>query len=769
MKRFLLISSAAAMLLASCSDEMSDKFGLSGGDEELIRIYASISDKTEENTRTSLGAMTDTGFPYKWDDADAIGVFPVSEDGTPISTTNAIFKYDAANKVSGKTAFLGTPQILRYDDIWSYYPWSANTTVKNNSVIELNIRPYQNYNFSAVPENSSNSANGNGALIPNGSFAQGEAPSVAWGSLSMADDNSYTFDLQFEPLAGYLTIPIVGEAKVSNVAITVRVGEEDKAEYVQLSGKLNIDMSKGKDSLGNPGFDSANGTYATIDDDPTPENGGMVIVECGRGVQLDPETPTWFWFVVPANLPTTKDTHVDIYVEGIKKFTYTFNRAEGKTEITKNMTLSLTDSQKAFEYKEEAEEEEEDDELFIHDDMTVAFPDEGFRNYVLQNFDTNNDGKISKEEALVVKEINCSGESSSKRNIYSLEGIQYFPNLTKLECRYCKINSLDLSKNTSLTYLDCYGNQLTTLDVSKNTSLTYLECAGNKITTLDISKNTALTYLSCGSNGLTTLDMSKNTALTYLSCGGNPFTTLDLSKNTALTTLYCTSIQLTTLDLSKNTALTYLNCSFSQLTTLDLSKNTALTDLICEENKLTTLDVRGCTALTNLSLRIGQLTSLDVSKNTQLTTLNCGGNQLSSLDVTQNTVLEVLACASNKLTTLDVSKNTALTTLHCFYNQLTSLDVSQNTALTILYCAGQGNNLMTLDVSQNTALEKLDCSSNILRTLDVSKNTKLSYLKCTMNRWLSTLYVKNGQTIDNITPDRNTNYIDGNTQIVYVE
>ena len=203
----------------------------------------------------------------------------------------------------------------------------------------------------------------------------------------------------------------------------------------------------------------------------------------------------------------------------------------------------------------------------IPQNMEKAFPDHIFRAYVLENFDTDGDGKISKEEAEAVTKIivvMC--------NIKSLEGIQYFTNLTHLYCYYNQLTTLDVSKNTQLTTLWCYSNQLTTLDVSKNTQLTELYCYSNQLTTLDVSGCTQLTELRCYSNQLTTLDVSGCTQLTELYCYSNQLTTLDVSKNTQLTLLYCYSNQLTTLDVSKNTQLKYLYCDSNQLTTLDVSK-----------------------------------------------------------------------------------------------------------------------------------------------------------------------------------------------------
>ncbi len=184
------------------------------------------------------------------------------------------------------------------------------------------------------------------------------------------------------------------------------------------------------------------------------------------------------------------------------------------------------------------------------------FPDDNFIAYVELGCDKDHDGTLSQDELNRVTELYVD-----HANIKDLTGIELFPNLDKLDCKYNNLTRLDVSKNTKLTKLYCESNQLTGLDLSKNTALTELDCALNQLTGLDLSKNTALTVLYCESNHLTSLDLSKNTALTELNCQDNQLTSLDLSKNTALTKLYCALNQLTSLDLSKNTALTILGCS----------------------------------------------------------------------------------------------------------------------------------------------------------------------------------------------------------------
>ena len=328
------------------------------------------------------------------------------------------------------------------------------------------------------------------------------------------------------------------------------------------------------------------------------------------------------------------------------------------------------------------------------------FPDENFRAYVRDNFDSDGNGVLSQAELENVTQIYCSYCSIS-----SLKGIEYFTALEVLRCYDNHLTALDVSKNTALEDLFCYSNQLTALDVSKNTALRSLYCGDNQLTALDVSKNTALEDLFCYSNQLTSLDVSKNTALEQLWCDNNQLTALDVSKNTALENLSCYSNQLTALDVSKNTALWRLSCGDNQLTALDVSKNSVLKDLSCDRNQLTALDVSKNTAMRYLGCSYNQLTALDMSKNIALDELYCYDNHLTELDVSKNTALKYLGCGNNQLTELDVSKNTALMDLSCGNNQLTELDVSKNTALASLSC--EYNQLTELDLSKNPELEQV--------------------------------------------------------------
>ena len=152
------------------------------------------------------------------------------------------------------------------------------------------------------------------------------------------------------------------------------------------------------------------------------------------------------------------------------------------------------------------------------------FPDPRFSNYLLANFDANQDGMLDEAEILAVDSINCVS-----LGINSLEGIERFSNLRILFCFNNNLTSLDLRGNPKLEWLNCAYNNLSGLDVSMLPELLDLYCQGNYLETLDVSGNPKLRFFTCDDNRLTSLDLSRNPELLQFSCENNrcPVTLVD--------------------------------------------------------------------------------------------------------------------------------------------------------------------------------------------------------------------------------------------------
>ena len=120
----------------------------------------------------------------------------------------------------------------------------------------------------------------------------------------------------------------------------------------------------------------------------------------------------------------------------------------------------------------------------------VNIPDANFKAYLLNYYlvrnlagdyffvDENNNGEIEQQEALNVTEIN-----TPYSNINSLVGIEYFVNLTNLNCNNCKITNLNISNNKKLKYLKLKDNNLKSLDLSNNKLITG-DLSNNKLESL---------------------------------------------------------------------------------------------------------------------------------------------------------------------------------------------------------------------------------------------------------------------------------------------
>ena len=122
-----------------------------------------------------------------------------------------------------------------------------------------------------------------------------------------------------------------------------------------------------------------------------------------------------------------------------------------------------------------------------------TFPDDFFMTYVEYNFDTNEDGKLSDKERKAVTEIDVGSASEYRLELeypapYTLEGIEYFPNLKKLSCYESPLRYLDVSKNKNLVELNCMRNNLKEIDLKNNKKLEILYCSSNNLKKLDVSK-----------------------------------------------------------------------------------------------------------------------------------------------------------------------------------------------------------------------------------------------------------------------------------------
>ena len=383
------------------------------------------------------------------------------------------------------------------------------------------------------------------------------------------------------------------------------------------------------------------------------------------------------------------------------------------------------------------------------------FPDAVFRKYVKDHFDIVPDGHLDpSSEGYVVEELNVSG-----LGISNLKGIEFFPNLEKLDCSDNKITHLNVSQNTKLTKLNCQNNQLVQLVVTGCTELTSLDCSQNQLPSLDVSNQTKLQTLNCSHNKLTTLNLENNTKLILvLDCSDNLLTSLKMKNCSYLSVLNVFNNKfkgdnigdfITNLPSVTVGQLFFCNDFFSSTdNAMTLAQAKSIKDDKGWNVKMKPLvgdvwiDYPGSDAILIGNANFPDANFCDyvssnfdsnndkfltVDERYEATAINVDGKSISSLQgIELFTNLTKLECNNNKLQTLDVRNNKSLKELYCSQNKLTELNVKNNQKLIVLSCFD--NQLNELNLSWNTELENLSCGRNKLTSLSVKNNTKLATL-----------------------------------------
>ena len=310
------------------------------------------------------------------------------------------------------------------------------------------------------------------------------------------------------------------------------------------------------------------------------------------------------------------------------------------------------------------------DAIIIND---ANFPDEKFLDYVRSNFDSNNDSYLTVEERYAVTAINVD-----EKSISSLQGIELFTNLTKLECNNNNLQTLDVRYNKALKELHCSQNKLTELNVENNMKLIVLSCFDNQLNELNLSWNTELEDLSCGRNKLTSLSVKNNTKLATLDIEGNSITGI------AMTDLVA--------------SLPNRTSTGDGVFRVSNSENT--TDNEMTWNQVYRASYKGWQVMYWVgdgwvsypgsdAIEINDTNFPDEAFRAYVAQESIDANQdgfLNPQEIADVKLIDVIYSGISDLTGIGIF--TALTELYCDGNSLTSLDVSNNTALTVLYCYG---------------------------------------------------------------------------------
>ena len=314
----------------------------------------------------------------------------------------------------------------------------------------------------------------------------------------------------------------------------------------------------------------------------------------------------------------------------------------------------------------------------------IVFPDINLKKYLIDNYDLNDDGGISEDEAANISMVSCRN-----KKIADLTGLEECKNITTIDCSENYISEIKLPGLTKLVSLVCYGNPIEVLDLSNCSALKVLYIQSNSDNAI-VEDELKLTYYDQAES--LTIDVTNTIMDRIYICRSNTLANLDVSKNIHLTQLSAyVNPNLKSIDVSKLVNLEILDLGDCAFTNLDVSQNVLLTKLFVTNNKLSTLNV---------------------SQNKQLKVLKCNGNQISILKILNNDKLETIDASNNLLSSIILSNQPALKSVNINGNtEITLLDLSNSPSIESINAIR--TNLSKLIVkNKQTIVAKEDAATN---------------------------------------------------------
>lgn len=311
---------------------------------------------------------------------------------------------------------------------------------------------------------------------------------------------------------------------------------------------------------------------------------------------------------------------------------------------------------------------------FIVNGQTISFSDSNFKNRLIASnssngfakdtfgngivVDTNNDSEIQVSEALNVYELYLwSPVLNTTNDLISLDGIQNFVNLKKLNCSGNSISTLNLQGLTNLQYINAAQNDIATININGLVVLQELSIYNNLLTSINIDNLTNLTKISIHDNQLSSLVCNNNTSLQDLFCYNNLITTLDFSLTPSIKNISCDNNLLNTLNLGTISQITQLSCANNLLTSLNISNLPILNFLGFSSNQIPSITFPSTNAIFHLDVSNNPISTLNLNSLDAINHLNASNTLITSLDCSQSTVQQLFCINNPNLQTINVQNN----------------------------------------------------------------------------------------------------------------
>lgn len=269
-KSFMILAVLAmsALAMVSCKKDKDTDNG------EKITIYATMDSPKAGGERTHLGPTTNNFTPTYWSTYDEVAVFSGNQmkefeltggENTP----DATFAGEAPTANSAYCAF---------------YPYSGPNNLSATQSGSTYTVTY------ALPYCQTYKAPVNG----NPTFDDRDCPMIAYST----DGQNY----QFKNMMGVLKLDLKGTGTVSYIVL------KDNNTNAKLHGTATVSVS-------------AQGATPSLTSASITDGGNDLKLTCGDGVELNENTATSFYFVVPVGTLGTNGFIIDVYNANDEKYT----------------------------------------------------------------------------------------------------------------------------------------------------------------------------------------------------------------------------------------------------------------------------------------------------------------------------------------------------------------------------------------------------------------------------------------------------------------
>jgi hypothetical protein len=473
---------------------------------------------TGGDTRTVLD-----GTKVNWQQTDELGVFidaMETKTGDPVKTANSEFSIpedglntttDIATFTGGFTPTAGIPEVVNY---YAYYPYTEAADGSEYNAVPLTLPTTQKPKA--------------GSFDPVADFLFGTATTTGV-QIGKAQDGTdgVLFDFVRPFAVGKFSFSNSDKASVpGGTGTTVDVSQE-------IVKTVELLFTDGDGTT----FDIAGNFTVDLEDNSigftTSGNNTIWLDYSGQNIKL--KDLTAYWVMNPATVPIidlviiTEDYEIRKTIEPASALEFKRNYLNSGTvnlataDATQINLLGTIDPESGIYY----------------------IPDANFRAWLSSNITGASDG-LTPGEAAAVTSLGLNN-----KGIADLTGIEWFTNLTGLNCNENNLTSLNVSGLTALTHIYCRENSgLTSLtlpdaDATGAYNLQYLGCSQCNLSSLDVSNYTDLQSFNCQLNpNLTTITFGANTGLNIIACYSCKLDGLDLSQvitsqDHSFTMFYC--------------------------------------------------------------------------------------------------------------------------------------------------------------------------------------------------------------------------------------